>query len=102
MPDTMGPAAPGDDGLSGPAARVRRMAWTWQMTTGEALTVVPEDATDGAAASFGAPPNGFSSQADAETWLGTIWRELAADGVSAASLFEGDRLVYGPMSLEPG
>ncbi len=78
-----------------------------QATTGQATVVPdnadgPQDAVDGAAGLFGAPANGFSSQADAETWLGTIWRELAADGVSAASLFEDDRLVYGPMSLEPG
>lgn len=78
------------------------MAWMWQMTTGGATTASAGAAADGAAALFGAPPNGFSSQADAETWLGTIWRDLAAGGVSAASLFEDDRLVYGPMSLEPG
>jgi hypothetical protein len=74
--------------------------------TREALTTAtretPTDRTaDEAADLFGAPANGFASQADAETWLGTVWRNLAADGVGAASLFEDDRLVYGPMSLEP-
>jgi hypothetical protein len=81
------------------------MAWTWQMTTVQAAASVPAENADDAAGGdpdlFGAPANGFASQADAETWLGTVWRELAADGVSAASLFEDDRLVYGPMSLEP-
>ena len=75
------------------------------MTTVQAAASVPaenaDDAANGDPRLFGAPANGFASQADAETWLGTVWRELAADGVSAASLFEDDRLVYGPMSLEP-
>jgi len=93
-------------GLSGAAATVRGMAWTWQMTAGQAgdvpAAVVPEDAVDGDPGLYGAPASGFSSQADAETWLGTVWRHLATAGVSAASLYEDDRLVYGPMSLEPG
>jgi len=41
----------------------------------------------------------FSSQADAESWVGETWSELAAEGVDAVTLFEGDRQVYGPMSL---
>lgn len=71
------------------------------MTTGPAAATQPEVAADGDPGLFGAPAGGFASQADAETWLGTVWRDLAASGVSAASLFEDDRLVYGPMSLEP-
>lgn len=41
----------------------------------------------------------FASQADAESWVGEIWAELAAEGVDAVTLFELDRQVYGPMSL---
>ena len=41
----------------------------------------------------------FGSQADAESWVGEIWSELASEGVDAVTLFEGDRQVYGPMSL---
>jgi hypothetical protein len=41
----------------------------------------------------------FSSQADAESWVGEIWSDLAAEGVDAVTLFELDRRVYGPMSL---
>ena len=41
----------------------------------------------------------FASQADAESWVGEIWSELASEGVDAVTLFEGDRQVYGPMSL---
>jgi hypothetical protein len=41
----------------------------------------------------------FSSQADAESWVGETWSDLAAAGVDAVTLFEHDRQVYGPMSL---
>ena len=41
----------------------------------------------------------FSSQADAESWVGEIWADLADAGVDQVTLFEGDRQVYGPMSL---
>jgi hypothetical protein len=41
----------------------------------------------------------FTSQADAESWVGEIWAELAEEGVDAVTLFELDRQVYGPMSL---
>jgi hypothetical protein len=41
----------------------------------------------------------FASQADAESWVGEIWSDLASEGVDAVTLFEADRRVYGPMSL---
>jgi hypothetical protein len=41
----------------------------------------------------------FASQADAESWVGETWSDLAAAGVDAVTLFEHDRQVYGPMSL---
>lgn len=41
----------------------------------------------------------FVSQADAESWVGEFWTELAAEGVDGVTLFELDRQVYGPMSL---
>ena len=41
----------------------------------------------------------FASQADAESWVGEIWAELAEEGVNAVTLFELERQVYGPMSL---
>ena len=43
----------------------------------------------------------FPSQADAESWVGETWSELAAAGVDQVVLFEVDRVVYGPMSLHP-
>ena len=41
----------------------------------------------------------FTSQADAESWVGEVWAELSAAGVDAVTLFEHEREVYGPMSL---
>lgn len=42
----------------------------------------------------------FVSQADAESWVGLVWRDLADAGVDAVTLREDDRVVYGPMSLQ--
>jgi len=44
----------------------------------------------------------FVSQADAESWVGETWTELADEGVASVTLFEGERAVYGPMSLSAG
>jgi len=41
----------------------------------------------------------FTSQADAESWVGEIWADLAEQGVDQVTLFEHERQVYGPMSL---
>jgi hypothetical protein len=46
-------------------------------------------------------PGTFPSQAEAESFIGETWRELLDAGVDQVSLFEGDRQVYGPMSLHP-
>lgn len=43
----------------------------------------------------------FPTQGEAETWLGEFYPDLVDAGVRAVSLYEADRLVYGPMSLEP-
>jgi hypothetical protein len=43
----------------------------------------------------------FPSQADAESWVGEAWADLLAEGVDQVVLLEGDRVVYGPMSLHP-
>ena len=41
----------------------------------------------------------FTSQSDAESWVGEFWRDLTDQGVDQVTLMEGDREVYGPMSL---
>jgi hypothetical protein len=46
------------------------------------------------------PAETFSSQADAESWIGQAWRELAAGGVTSVVLVEDDRIDY-KMSLQP-
>ncbi|TRY18830.1 hypothetical protein FOJ82_06880 [Tessaracoccus rhinocerotis] len=42
----------------------------------------------------------FEDQARAEEWLGLFHTDLQGHGVADVSLFEEDRLVYGPMSLD--
>lgn len=63
--------------------------WSWRY-----------EKADGSSASALSQPE-FTNQADAETWIGETWRELLDSGVDQVTLFEGDRLVYGPMSLHP-
>jgi hypothetical protein len=41
----------------------------------------------------------FTSQADAESWIGESWAALKEAGVAAVTLIELERVVYGPMSL---
>ncbi|MEQ6902619.1 hypothetical protein [Nocardioides sp. YIM 152588] len=41
----------------------------------------------------------FPTRADAESWIGETWSEMSSAGVAQVTLFEGEREVYGPMSL---
>ena len=43
----------------------------------------------------------FQTQGEAETWLGEFYPSLLSAGVRAVGLYEADRLVCRPMSLEP-
>ncbi len=64
--------------------------WLWRLEDAAGGEVaVPEEYAD----------QRFSSQGDAESWVGEVWAELAEHGVEAVTLFEHDREVYGPMSL---
>ncbi len=64
--------------------------WTWRFESATGAQVpLPELAEE------------FPSQADAETWVGETYPELLTRGVEQVTLFEGDREVYGPMSLRP-
>jgi len=69
-----------------PAAR----PWWWELSsaTGEVVTIEGELADQT-----------FPSQADAESWVGEFWADLAELGVDSVTLLEADRRVYGPMSL---
>ncbi len=66
------------------------MAWVWRL-----------EQSDGSELAGPASP-GHPNQSDAESWLGEQWRELAEAGVVQVTLFEGERQVYGPMSLSEG
>lgn len=65
--------------------------WHWRSERGGGLR-------GGSARPLG--PESFPSQGEAESWLGETYPDLLATGVHAVSLYEGDRLVYGPMSLD--
>ena len=67
------------------------MAWTWQLESADGTVL----STRGLAAET------FSSQSDAESWLGENWPGLLAAGVDQVTLFEDGRAEYGPMSLHP-
>jgi hypothetical protein len=67
------------------------MSWTWQID-GDSDTPVSLD--------HDVPT--FSSQSDAESWLGEVWRALADAGATQVTLVEDGRPVYGPMSLSAG
>ena len=71
------------------------MDWTWQLLAGPDNRVVPDPE------GVEQPAGGFPTQADAESWVGEVWRDLLAAGVDAVSLYEAGRFVYGPMSLHP-
>lgn len=64
------------------------MSWFWR---------VEASVTPGAGDLGGA----FDSQQAAEAWLTTHFLELSGHGVGAVALYEEERLVYGPMSLDP-
>jgi hypothetical protein len=57
------------------------MAWSWRY-----------EAEDGRRDAGSSEP--FSSQSDAESWLGQTWRDLVASGVVTAVLMEDDRVEY--------
>nr|BFE75442.1 hypothetical protein GCM10020092_087430 [Actinoplanes digitatis] len=93
------PAGPGRSGCTGG----HTVGWP------QDLSSTPEEAAEcrgvgGTRASTGSrwlsPAESFSSQADAESWIGQAWRELAAAGVTQVTLVEDDRVDY-QMSLLP-
>ena len=69
------------------------MAYLW---VGQPMPGVQLSPDDLAAAGMG---KRFDDQAAAETWLTLFYPELADLGVAEVSLYDEDRLVYGPMPL---
>ncbi|HEX6967711.1 MAG TPA: hypothetical protein VF174_02625 [Micromonosporaceae bacterium] len=63
------------------------MAWSWRYEGADGQPV-------------NGPTETFSSQSDAESWIGQTWRDLAGTGVATVVLVEDDRVEY-RMSLLP-
>ncbi|MEI5100137.1 hypothetical protein RB200_18300 [Streptomyces sp. PmtG] len=63
-------------------------AWTWRFEKADGTEVQPA-----------VRPEEFTTQGDAETWLGEHWKDLAEGGVDRVTLFEDDTEIYGGMSL---
>jgi hypothetical protein len=63
------------------------MPWSWRYESVDGQPVT-------------GPTETFSSQADAESWIGQEWRTLAELGVAQVVLVEDDRVDY-RMSLLP-
>lgn len=63
------------------------MPWSWRYEGADGQTVA-------------GPAETFGSQADAESWIGQTWRELAAGGIGSVVLLEDERVEY-RMSLLP-
>lgn len=66
------------------------MTWTWQLEDATGAVLDGPDVPT-------CPAQG--SQADAESWLGENFRELAEAGVAQVTLLDSGTVVYGPMSL---
>ncbi len=69
------------------------MTWTWTYEGSDGAPVEPGPEAPG-------QPD-FPTQADAESWVGEVWKELREAGVGAVTLFDGETKTYGPMSLDP-
>lgn len=64
------------------------VTWTWRFEKADGTEVQPA-----------VRPEEFSTQGDAESWLGEQWRALVEGGADQVRLFEDGSEVYGPMSL---
>ncbi|MFJ3902093.1 hypothetical protein [Streptomyces sp. NPDC090025] len=65
------------------------MAWTWRFEKSDGTEVAPA-----------VTPEEFTTQGDAESWLGENWRELLDGGTTQVTLSEDGTKIYGPMQLD--
>ncbi|KAB1148560.1 hypothetical protein F7R91_07045 [Streptomyces luteolifulvus] len=63
-------------------------AWTWRF-----------EKADGAEVQPAVEPDEFTTQGDAESWIGEHWKALLEGGADQVRLFEDTTEIYGPMSL---
>ncbi len=63
-------------------------AWTFRFEKADGTEVEPA-----------VTPEEFTTQGDAESWIGEQWKELLAGGADQVHLFEDTTKIYGPMSL---
>jgi hypothetical protein len=63
-------------------------AWTWRFEKADGTEVQPA-----------VLPEEFTTQGDAESWIGENWKDLAEGGADQVRLFEEATEIYGPMSL---
>jgi hypothetical protein len=67
------------------------MTWRWRYENAEGAEVADRPL----------PREIFSSQADAESWLGENWSHLLDSGVEQVTLLDDDRVEYSGMPLRP-
>ncbi len=67
------------------------MTWTWQLEKADGTVVAARELTK----------ETWTSQGDAESWLGENLLSLLTAGVDQVTLTEDGRVEYGPMSLHP-
>ncbi|MFJ5550192.1 hypothetical protein [Streptomyces sp. NPDC093225] len=63
------------------------MAWIWRF-----------EAADGTETAPAVEPEEFTTQGDAESWIGEVWKELLEGGAAQVRLFEDGTEIY-KMSL---
>ncbi|WP_217544708.1 hypothetical protein [Streptomyces sp. GbtcB6] len=63
-------------------------AWTWRFEKADGTEVQPA-----------VEPEEFTTQGDAESWIGEQWKALLAGGADQVRLYEDATEIYGPMSM---
>ncbi|MGR4879392.1 hypothetical protein ACIPUC_30285 [Streptomyces sp. LARHCF249] len=64
------------------------MAWTWRFETAEGTETSPA-----------VEPEEFTTQGDAESWIGEVWKELLEGGVEQVKLSDDGGTELYTMSL---
>ncbi|GGQ66511.1 hypothetical protein GCM10010145_40310 [Streptomyces ruber] len=74
---------------AGPVRTEAHMAaWTWRFEKADGTEVQPA-----------VQPEEWTTQGDAESWVGEHWKALLEGGADQVRLYEDATEIYGPMSL---